>query len=121
MTADFISGILPPQKCVECKECCVFDKDDIWEVGDFVKVTQKANLFVCENLTANGCGLGSRKPPECALYPFRVMTFEGKRVLTLSKFCKGVGEKSMTEIIKFAEEKSGDFAAVAKNNPDIIK
>jgi Fe-S-cluster containining protein len=116
-----IDELLSRQICAECKGCCVFDKNDIWEVQDKVPVTQKDGLFVCAHLTEKGCALGSDKPLECSLYPFRVMKTGNSQVIAVCKFCKAVTDLPLSKILQFTEEKHSEFYALARKFPEIVK
>ena len=101
-----LTEILSREACAKCRVCCVFDKDDIWEIpvispetAEYIKknIDENAELepyedgyrFVmhfkdgdeltyCPMLTENGCALGDNKPFDCRVWPFRV-----NRILSL--------------------------------------
>jgi hypothetical protein len=118
-----IHGILTSEQCAECKGCCVFDKNDVWELPASVTAAQKpgSDLLVCGFLTQNGCGLKSRKPLECALYPFRIMRLGEYMVIALCKYCKAVAELPLNRLTRFTQRKYGEFADLAKKHPEIVK
>jgi len=104
-----IQEILSPQICAGCKGCCYFDENDRWEVPDSVTVTPKGGYLICDYLSGNGCTLGENKPPECAVYPFRIMRLGQYKVIALCKYCQPVMNLPLSRIIKFAEDRYEDF------------
>ena len=119
--------ILPPHKCVECKGCCVFDKEDLWEIDGIVETvpggirSDNPQEFVCVHLGEDGCKLGENKPIECAVYPFRVMRFGNSEIIAVCKFCKAVMDLPLSRVVDFAESKADEFSKLSKANPHIIK
>lgn len=114
-----IKEILPPKKCMECRGCCFFGSDDLYEVpyilpelAEYIKENYKSveliqisngytfklpdelsenNLFVCPMLSESGCVLGDDKPFDCGIYPFRVMKDKcGTERIAVAKYCKGI-------------------------------
>jgi hypothetical protein len=106
-----INEILSRKQCGDCKGCCVFDADDAWEVQDIVGLTPPngEGVSVCLHLGEDGCRLGEEKPIECAMYPFRVMSLGGYKVVAVSKFCKPVNDLPLSRLLRFAEEKQSEF------------
>ena len=115
--------ILPPEKCANCKGCCYFDKEDAWEApAPLQRPTEETNWHMnCVHLGEDGCVLGSDKPIECSMYPFRVMRFGLRNVIALCTYCTAVCELPLTHILRFVERKANQFVALAEDNPSIIK
>ncbi len=140
--------VLSPSDCARCRLCCGFDQSDLWEIPVFsaelrerlagerpelVLLPHGKKSFVldmrfgedglayCPALSEKGCTLGENKPFDCRIWPFRVLSREGKTVLALSPVCKTVAaadEKKLSEL-------AGRLASAARDeigrNPDIVK
>jgi Fe-S-cluster containining protein len=141
-----LQKIISAQECAECRFCCVFDRDDAWEMpvisdelagedcfgscgfefssgaGKVKPQYDAEGIFQCPALGETGCLLASRKPFDCRLWPLRVMHLNGLPVLTLSPFCKAANKKTVSEIQDFIAE-SGiaalAFAEAEKNTAAI--
>lgn len=142
-----LKEILSPQTCAQCKVCCMFDKDDCWEMPlltpdltekikrEYPNVNLKKTgvcsvfesnfgedgLTSCPMLTELGCALGESKPFDCRIWPFRVMKKENLLLLTLSPVCEAVSKLTVSEISAFAEKLSEMVFEEAKRNPEMIK
>lgn len=143
-----LKKILSPESCAECRLCCGFDKDDIWEIpllepaladylgeeknGGFKLIARDENyvfdmkfeengLTYCPALTERGCSLGERKPFDCQIWPLRVMRLGEYLVITLSPICKAVPNRSVSEISDFVAGISDTIYNAAKNNPGMVK
>lgn len=116
-----LKKILSNSTCAQCQLCCVFDRYDIWETPLFTP-EQKAHvleiapeaefakkgsgfvlncgaitndqLFSCPALSDHGCTLGSDKPFDCQIWPFRIMNCDGELVIAVSSLCTAVYEQS---------------------------
>ena len=102
-----IYEILSAEQCAACKGCCFFDKDDAWESP--APLTEKDGLLVCDYLKPDGCSLKSKKPVECAMYPFRVMQLGEHKVIAVCKYCKPVMDLPLSRLLEFIEEKQEQF------------
>lgn len=143
-----LKEILSPESCKKCRICCVFDRDDIWEIPVFsdeqhAKIIEKspASVFVprgrkswvydmkfsddglaaCPALSEKGCTLGENKPFDCKIWPFRVMERGGEILLTLAPLCEAVNKLDSAELTAFAEKLAPVAFAEAEKNPDIVK
>lgn len=144
-----LSGLLEKTQCAECRFCCVFDKEDFWEMPSLLPSTAKEilkinpkvvlrhyngsylfdisniinNLYHCPALSENGCSLDDNlKPFECSIWPFRVMDFKGEIVLTICKDCEGLKGTSQKIIDDFANSKVRKVALdYVKKYPQAIK
>lgn len=145
-----LKGLLEKSTCAKCKVCCVFDHYDIWETPIFtqqemqkviqlkpdVNIMQKGNcatfridpligdeLFVCPVLdTGKGCLLGDEKPFECRIWPYKVMNFEGRRVIAISPVCESVNGKPLSEIVSFLKNGLSErIFEYADQYPEIVK
>jgi hypothetical protein len=107
-----LQELLSPQDCAACKGCCVFAQNEIWEAPETAfPLEPRGECFACRHLTENGCALTEKnqKPPDCAMYPFRVMLLEGKKVIAVSKFCEPVNALPLSQLTEFAQAKSAQF------------
>ncbi|MCL2633272.1 MAG: hypothetical protein FWD34_02030 [Oscillospiraceae bacterium] len=95
-----IHELLPPSSCALCKGCCFFDENDKWEIPASVNTDE--NMRCCY-LNKNGCALGENKPPECALYPFRVMRFGELMVIALCTYCPEILKLPLSVLHEFVE------------------
>ena len=145
-----IKDILSQKTCAECRICCCFDRYDIWETPVISKsladkITKDFNpqqkfipkddsflfrmeneengLFYCPMHSKTvGCILGDNKPFDCKIWPFRIMDFEGKRVITLSPVCPSLYTKPVSELMQTL--KNGLAEVIfneADKSPDIVK
>ncbi|MDR0812367.1 MAG: hypothetical protein LBN23_08895 [Paludibacter sp.] len=123
-----LKKIITAEQCAACRFCCVFDKDDAWEMPvisdelarekcfaacDFEtkngvrKVKPQFDtdgLFRCPALGENGCTLADRKPFDCKIWAFRVMRANEVLLLTLSPFCPATNGRTVAEIQRFVAE-----------------
>lgn len=142
-----LTEILSRESCAECKVCCVFDREDCWEMplikpdlaaaiekdypGVKMKKTGVCNVFEpdfaedglarCPMLTDTGCKLGENKPFDCRIWPFRIMKKDRLLMLTLSPVCETVSKLPVSRISEFAEKISDKIFEEAKSNPEMIK
>lgn len=144
-----LKKVLSPQTCAKCRICCCFDDDDIWETpviekklidgigeklpeaeliphgGHYLFKMEKEKgeeLYFCPGLDREkGCTLGSCKPFDCTIWPFRVMKLGEKNVLTLSPVCPNIGESPFNDIMAVAAEVAPKAFAYAKESPEAVK
>ena len=144
-----LKKILNQSTCGGCRVCCVFDRDDVWELpllresdlpavrehysGELIKRGDSSFVFdvsfdergltYCPMLTEHGCILGDSKPFDCKIWPFRVNDLNGTLVITLSPVCEAVSALPLLILTKFVN--SDGFAdklfAEAAKNPDMVK
>ena len=145
-----LEGLLEKKTCAECKVCCVYDNYDIWETPYFtpesaeklmninpdVRMKKKDKcytfridpligdeLFVCPALdTKSGCMLGDDKPFECKIWPYRIMSLDGERVIAISPVCENINAKPLSEIVKFLKDGlAEEIFRYADKHPEIVK
>jgi len=142
-----LKGLLSPSSCAECRVCCVFDRDDYWEMplikpelsalieknfpevkikkigvcGVFEADFDEDGLATCPMLTETGCKLGENKPFDCRVWPFRVMKKDDLLFLTLSPVCETVSSLPVSKISEFAAKLSQTVFDEAESNPEMIK
>lgn len=127
-----LKKILSPKTCAECRICCCFDRYDVWETpvltpavadeiyhispetamrknGEIynfkVKELKGDELFYCPMLDKKkGCILGDGKPFDCKIWPYRIMEFNGKKVVTISPVCPELYTRPLKELEEFMKE-----------------
>lgn len=142
-----LKKILSPETCGKCRVCCVFDKDDIWEIpliseelhsriaqerpelkmsgrgtnSHVFEMEFKDNgLTYCPALSETGCTLGENKPFDCRIWPLRAMKKGDDIVITISPVCESVNPDD-ENVRALAEELAPIIFDEADKNPDIIK
>lgn len=142
-----LKKILSPKTCGNCRICCVFDKDDIWEIPLIsaelhdniakerpeLRMTERGNssyvfdmkfeddgLTYCPALSETGCTLGNNKPFDCSIWPLRVMKKGEDTVITISPVCESIDPED-ENVKALAAELAPVIFAEADRNPDIIK
>jgi hypothetical protein len=81
-----------------------------------------STVFDCPMLSESGCRLGQNKPFECSIWPYRIMSQNGKLLISVSTLCKPMCKNSLESIID--QLKSGlakEICDYAKIHPGIIK
>ena len=103
-----LGKILSKEKCAECKFCCSFRRQSLWESPFPISATYKTDdgeeEIPCDYLDSNtGCTLSeNEKPFDCKIWPFRVMQDEDGTYITITLSCPALAEKSEDEILDFA-------------------
>ena len=145
-----LKNILLGDTCAECRICCVFDKYDIWETPiitsnlkskinkdyphvDFIskgdsylfRMSEDIDeLYYCPMLDKKtGCKLGDDKPFDCRIWPYRIMKFGEKRVISIASICPSLYQKPLSMLVDELE-KNGLAQIIfeyADKNPDIVK
>lgn len=145
-----LSKILSKEECAKCRICCTFDSYDLWETPyinvslaskilqeyapqqEFIKkdshfllkMNKEADqdLYICSLLDQDkGCILGQDKPFDCKIWPFRVMSLNGIKVITLSPVCPALQKKPIGEITEVAKEIAPEIFKYANENPEAVK
>lgn len=144
-----LSKLLSKSECAKCRICCSFDSTDLWEtpvISDELKTRilddypemkfipknesylfrmdkePDEDLYYCSVLDHKiGCVLGDEKPFDCRIWPFRIMDFNGKLVITLSPVCPVMIKKPLDKLCELAKELAPVILDEAKQNPDIVK
>lgn len=144
-----ISKILSKKECAECRICCSFDSYDLWETPTISDETMRRaleiipeqkfsylsgarlfrmerepdrDLYFCPMLDhEKGCLLGDEKPFDCRIWPLRIMSFEGRRVIVISPVCPTVFSKPLNEIRSLAAELAPAIFAEADKHPETVK
>jgi Fe-S-cluster containining protein len=145
-----LEKLLSKQDCAECQICCTFESYDLWEtpvISDELRKTiaddfpdqefiRKGNswlmrmeqdddgLYYCPMLdTKTGCMLDEKKPFDCRIWPYRVMDFNGARVISIASICPVMFKKPLNELVEALTK--GGLAKIifdeADKNPDIVK
>ncbi len=143
-----IKKILKGSSCAACRMCCIFDRYDVWETPLFEETTMNKvkttaphaefakkgsgyvlnakemtddELFSCPALAENGCILGDEKPFDCRIWPFRVMEYDGCRVIAVSSLCNEVHGQSHDSLRTFLKEGlAAEIFAYADKFPEAV-
>lgn len=143
-----LKSILSPRSCRNCRVCCGFTREDIWEIPLIYKenrtsvekmlggeLVPRGEEFVfdmdfngngisfCPALSENGCTLGELKPFDCAVWPFRVNALGDKRVITVSPVCETVFSLPLKTLSDFVRKDgfAEKMFTEAHKHPDMIK
>lgn len=144
-----LSDLLTREDCAKCRICCEFGDEDMWEVPVVsdelaTKLEEKfpdmefsiydsnrimgvvpesePGLYLCRGLDREkGCILGELKPFDCRIWPFRIMEFGKKKVLTVSPVCPVVIKKPLDKICETAKRLAPVILLEAETHPMMIK
>lgn len=145
-----LKNILHGSDCASCRICCVFDKYDLWETpvldGELKERVQKQNpdisfvekgegwlfrmnesedgLYYCPALNhESGCILGEDKPFDCKIWPYRIMSLGGRRVISMASICPTMYKKPLSDLCAELEREglAEKIFAFADSHPDIVK
>lgn len=145
-----LKNILSGSDCANCKICCIFDKYDLWETpvlddelkaktaerfpdasfvrkGDgwiFRMSEAEDGLYYCPMLDSKtGCKLGDEKPFDCRIWPYRIMSLGGSRVISIASICPTMYKKPLEELCAELERDGlGEkIFAFADAHPYIVK
>ena len=145
-----LKNILSGSDCASCKICCIFDKYDIWETpvldeklkdlvserfpevsfvkkGDgwiFRMEEAEDELYYCPMLdNRTGCRLGDDKPFDCRIWPYRIMSLGGKRVISMASICPTMYRKPLEELCGELDKNglADKIFAHADKYPEIVK
>lgn len=145
-----LKNILSGESCAKCQLCCIFDKYDIWEtptVNDelaekikerfpevefiekengarILKCIPNGELFNCPLLDKkSGCKLSDEKPFDCRIWPYRIMEFGGRRVISIASICPEMYKKPLSELVGELErnELAKKIFAEADKHPEMVK
>lgn len=146
-----LKKILSRRACANCRICCGFTNEDKWEIplvfdelrekldeqirkmlvpygGEYVfdmnfDALKDGEIIMCPMAGENGCVLGDEKPFDCQIWPFRVNSISGIRVITLSPVCGEVSSLPLKILCDFLQENG--FAKMlfktAHEHPDMVK
>ena len=125
-----LKKILNPSSCAECRVCCGFDREDVWEIpiiskelAEYIKSEVNPDvrldkyengykfhmdfcdgeeLSMCPMLSDNGCILKDNKPFDCRVWPMRVMRLSDNLVgITVSPVCETVSALPLSVLSDF--------------------
>lgn len=143
-----LKPILSPRSCRDCRICCGFTQDDIWEIPLIYKenrasvekmlnvnLVPRSEEFVfdmafnggeisyCPALSENGCMLGELKPFDCAVWPFRINKLGDMRVITVSPVCETVFSLPLKTLSDFVRRDgfAEKLFTEAHKHPDMVK
>lgn len=145
-----LSKFLSKTDCAKCRYCCIFDKNDIWEIPLFSEEEVKRLKVIFPNIQftpsqkeyipsvlcigqemqcpflnrKSGCELSEEdKPLECKLWPLRIMRRKNEYVLAFEPSCQIMDMYSLDDIRCFVMENRIDMTVLefALNNKNKVK
>lgn len=98
-----------------CEDAYIFNMEDTWD--------EEKEIFLCPALDPQkGCTLGENKPFDCRIWPYRIMEFGGKRVITIASICPEMYSKPLSALVEQLEKGLADVIfAEADKNPSVVK
>ena len=144
---NIFSEIFNKNICKECKMCCKFGEDDLWDLPQFtcdeknrlslkhpnVKYKLYNNMYipitivrshhhVCPFLDeTTGCIIQNEKPIDCALWPFYIMKIGEDLVLAQDLNCPAIENCTIEQIYKCLSKVFLDILDIYMANPEYIK
>ena len=128
--------------CAGCRLCCSFEKYELWETpvitselkqlieerypirfvqrgGDYLfnmadRLDESTGLYKCPALDENGCILGSLRPFECRIFPYLLMSFEGRTAICISSLCGEMYRRPLSELVSELESRREDGSTLEK-------
>lgn len=146
-----LTKLLQRETCAGCRLCCIFDRYDVWETPVFseekrrkvlellpdaefiskgresyifrVRELDENDLFTCPLLDpTKGCMLGTEKPFDCAIWPFRIMDVNGRQAITIAPICDAMTAQPLGTLLSFLKEELADtIFAYAAEHPDVVQ
>lgn len=146
-----LTKLLQRETCADCRLCCIFDRYDVWETpiistelrerilkmlpdAEFVSKGQESyifrvreldenDLFTCPLLDpAKGCRLGTDKPFDCQIWPFRIMDVNGRRAITMAPICDAMTALPLRTLLDFLKQELAEtIFAYAAAHPDVVQ
>ena len=110
--ADAVEEFKPDQKFLELDDHCLMKMDK----------EPDQDLYYCPMLDhERGCIMGTEKPFDCRIWPFRIMDLYGTRVIVLSLVCPTVQKRPLCDIQAVAKELAPQIFAYADEHPYAVK
>ena len=146
-----LTKLLSRETCADCRLCCIFDRYDVWETPilsqemrqriqemlpdvEFISKGQESyifrvreldenDLFTCPLLDpAKGCRLGTEKPFDCQIWPFRIMNVNGRRAITIAPICEAMAAQPIGTLLKILKDELAEtIFAYSAAHPDVVQ
>lgn len=146
-----LTKLLSRETCAKCRLCCIFDRYDVWETpvlsedvrrkaekllphAEFVPKGVSSYLFRIRELDENdlfrcplldpekGCMLGTEKPFDCQIWPYRIMELDGRQAITIAPICDAMMAQPIGLLLSFLKEGLADtIFEYAELHPDVVK
>ena len=142
--------LLTKEDCAACRLCCKFDSYDLWQTPVIYKTLaskilqeyapsmtfvkrgehflmkmdkeEGADIYYCPLLDKDkGCVMGDDKPFDCEIWPFMVMDFCSRKVITLSPACPVVNAKNFDDVCTAAQKAASEIFAFADEHPEVVR
>ena len=123
-----LGKILSKEDCKNCKFCCSFRRQSLWEspfkISAKYKTEDENEEIPCDFLDyKTGCTLSDgKKPFDCKIWPFRVMKDENEIFVTIATSCPAISKKDEKVLLNFLQSEILDkILDKLKENPQMIK
>ncbi|MBE5922673.1 MAG: hypothetical protein E7269_07970 [Lachnospiraceae bacterium] len=144
-----LKGILSSNTCANCRMCCIFEQEDVWEVpllctedAAYIKenypdiemeVCADGLHFVmefppngedasCPMLSEKGCLLGEHKPFDCKIWPYRLMEKDGSVWIAVASLCDVVTSQGKEALLTYYNNVlECEVKAYYRANPGAVK
>jgi len=146
-----LTKLLSRETCAKCRLCCIFDRYDVWETpvlsedvrrkaekllphAEFVPKGVSSYLFRIRELDENdlfrcplldpdkGCMLGTEKPFDCQIWPYRIMELDGRQAITIAPICDAMMAQPIGLLLSFLKKGLADtIFEYAELHPDVVK
>lgn len=141
-----ITNILSRKTCAQCKYCCSYTDEDLWDAPGFTKeefqelskiynfpAISHNNLYylkmsknevgeyTCPLLTFNGCRLDTNKPFKCAIWPLYVVHYKNQIAIAVSDVCPEISKISDNKILNGITDLIPTIEQIIQNHPELIE
>jgi hypothetical protein len=142
-----IGAILSRAICAQCKVCCRYTDDDVWDAPGFTQTELTRVLefindavynnsrglfflhmpkdgngeYTCPLLRDTGCLLGDNKPFKCAIWPLYVVNYNENLALVVSSECPSVYQLQNQDIINQLGETISHIYKIVLRFPELIE
>lgn len=146
-----LTKLLSRETCAECRLCCEFDRYEVWETpllspevrkkvqallpdAEFIRMGEESFLFRIREVDENdmflcplldprrGCMLGTEKPFDCEIWPFRIMELYGRLAITLSPLCDAMTAQPIHVLLDFLKQGPAEMMFdYAQKHPDVVR
>jgi hypothetical protein len=101
---------------------CLFIMNESRQTDPRYEHFSDGERYDCPMLGENGCMLGDDKPFECAIWPFRIMSQDGRLLISVSALCKPICQNSLAAMLDVLDGGlTEQIAAYAVVHPGIVK
>lgn len=141
-----ITNILSRKTCAQCKYCCSYTDEDLWDAPGFTKeefqeLSKSYNFpnilrnnlyyikmsknetdeYTCPLLTSKGCQLDTNKPFKCAIWPLYVIYYENQVAIAVSDICPEISKISDNIILQGITGLIPTIKQIIQKHPELIE